>query len=150
MAVTVSHVTAGDSQSADPTISSVSITTGALVLLCVGASNSASPNPTDLLTVSGGGATWTKVEFGEWGSRRSSWMWVGAGFTSGSDIQLTYSGTDPEQFVWTVDQATGVYSVAPWTSMDSTFWESTSYTYLTLNSSGVGTNDAIYSFCHIE
>ena len=116
MAISMTHLTSDKSNSADPSTASISPTAGAHILLWCGASYASGSVP-DSLTVSGGGATWTKIFTGAWRGRRRSWLYIGSGWSGSDTIDLTYSGTDPQQWAWIVDEATGLYSSEPYRAL---------------------------------
>jgi hypothetical protein len=121
MAISVSNLTTGHSKTADPSTANVDPSTASdsFVFVWIGASNSGTPPPTDSLTLSGGGATWTKIYTAIWRGRRRCWLFVGSGWTETDPdtIDLTFTGTDPEQFVWSVDEATGLNTTTPYRAL---------------------------------
>jgi hypothetical protein len=111
MAISISALTVGQSTSADPSTASINGTDSlhSAIFVWVGASYATTDFKEDDLSVSGGGGTWAKINTGRWAARRRNWVWVCQDWTGGSDtIGFTYTGTDPQQFTWIVEEATGV------------------------------------------
>lgn len=158
MAISVSHLTLGSSTSADPSTASIDPSSGAVVLAWIGASDSfstAEERIPDLLSISGGGATWTKVHVVPWRLRRRSWLYVGTGWTGGADtIDLVFAGSpaqDPAQWVWIIDEATGLDETTPYSGLGIHYEEEDTDTTCTPASTDTpDTGDFTYSAMHLE
>lgn len=115
MAIAFAELTQGSDTTTNPsTTASITPTANAQVLLSiVGAVTSSVMD--DSLSVTGCNLTWTKIGTTAYGSRRRLWLYrgVGASPTTGV-ITIEYTGVGPwTEFMWSVDEATGVDATTP-------------------------------------
>lgn len=143
--IVVTNLTTGFSNSEDPSTASITPAAGAQVILSVGISHTSLL--LDELSVAGGGATWTKVATAPWADRRRGYVWIGSGFTGSDTIDLSFISTTT-QYVWNVDQVTGLDAATPYDGVDSDNTGGTSVTVTSAASPSAG--DIYYSMCQLE
>lgn len=115
-AIAINELTQGACTSDPCSTASISPTAGSVVYIAVAvATNSdGGTNPTDSITISGNGLTWTKVATVFYGSRRRLWVYRGTGTASAGAITMDYwGGSIYNETMWSVDEFTGVDSTTP-------------------------------------
>jgi hypothetical protein len=91
----------------------VSVTTGSVLLLTVVCATSGTPGPSDAVTVTGLGATWTKLGEAVYGTRRRGWLYRGIGGTGSGSITIEYTSVETiQEMGWVLDELTGQESTA--------------------------------------
>lgn len=140
---------------------SVTPTADAVLFLAIGSSNS-SGYPSDDMTVSGLGATWTQVATQTHGFRRRVWLFVGTGATGTGAVTMQYDAMSVEgpiqEVGWVLDELTGVDPTTPTSgaASDGTAIEGDSSSNSTQASIGVtvaatpDAGDATYSMLVLE
>ena len=158
MAIALTHLEAAASSANDPSIvDNIDPPSGADICVWVGCSDeSGAQRMNDVVTVSGGGATWTKIFTHPWRYRRRGWLFHGSGFTGPAKITFTFDETStpeshPSQWVWIVDQATGLDATTPYSGLDTDYEETGTRTSITVTVTDTpDTGDYTYSVIQLE
>ena len=155
MPIAISTLTVGQSTAADPSTASITPTVGTdtMVMVWVGASYASAQFKSDLLSVAGGSGTWTKVNTGRWADRRRSWLWVCRDWSGTGAITFTFTGTDPQQWTWIVEEATGLHETVPYDPIITSYYLTVGQEASPVDLSPTispDTNDVVYSCVHLE
>jgi|GEM_PF-4007529 len=114
--INITNLTSNIGTSNPQNTASVTATAGDVMYLTVGISFMPSSFPSDSITISGLGATWTKVSTNTFGYRRRVWLFRGVGGTGTGPVTINYTGVNPGSFQeigWVLDQASGLNLATP-------------------------------------
>lgn len=160
MAIALTHLTTGVDAGPDPSTASITPTAGADIFLWLGASDDLThPSwriPDQIDSITGGGATWTKIFYFPWRYRRAGWLYHGSGWSGSDTIDVDFDptgadGGEPAQWVWIVDEVTGLDGTTPYSGLDTDALETGTAKNVTVTVTDTpGTGDFTYSVVHLE
>ncbi|MDQ5970980.1 MAG: hypothetical protein QG603_757 [Patescibacteria group bacterium] len=111
--INIANLTSNIGTSDPQDTASVTATTGRVLYMTVGMSFG-SGFPDDSLTISGLGATWTKISTNTYASRRRVWLFKGVGASGNGAVTIDYTGSGtPQEVGWVLDEATGLDLATP-------------------------------------
>ncbi len=116
MAINVANLTAGIGTSDPQSTASVTPTAGAVLLLTVTCSRSDGGTLTGV-AVTGLSGTWTEVADYVWASRRRTWLFVCTDWTGSGTLSINPNVTNFQEVGWVLDEATGVDTTTPLSSI---------------------------------
>jgi fibronectin type 3 domain-containing protein len=152
--ITITNLTSSIGTSNPQNTASVTATSDSVMYLTVGLAFMPVSFPSDSISISGLGATWTKVSTNTFGYRRRVWLFKGVGGSGTGPVTINYNGINTsslQEVGWVLDKVTGLDLTTPNDSVTTVETAGVSPSSLTVSTSQTpGTCDVTYSSLVLE